>query len=57
MVNFVLPEMTLSRLIWVQMHDTLAKVMEARERLSVESLSPRSQEEGRVHNKYREEEV
>jgi len=42
-VNFVLPEMTLARLIWFQMHDTVAKVMEAEERLSVESLSPRSE--------------
>ena len=33
-VNFVLPEMTFSRLIWFQMHETLAKVMEAEERLS-----------------------
>src|SRR5690348_561778 len=32
-VNFVLPEMTLSRIIWFQMHDTVAKVMEAEERL------------------------
>ena len=40
-VNFVLPEMTFSRLIWFQMHETLPKVMEAEERLSVESLSPR----------------
>jgi hypothetical protein len=42
-VNFVLPEMTLSRIIWFQMHDTVAKVMEAEERLSLEVLSPRSE--------------
>jgi hypothetical protein len=42
-VNFVLPEMTLARLIWFQMHDTVAKVMEASERPTGDSLSPRSQ--------------
>ncbi len=42
-VNFVLPEMTLSRLIWMQMHDTAAKVSEANERLSLNSLDARSE--------------
>jgi hypothetical protein len=42
-VNFVLPEMTFARLIWFQMQDTVAKVSEANERLSLDSLNARSE--------------